>query len=758
MTAQPSISKGKFRTYFFYKLSKLRGKLVAACILSLFSYPMMALAVNILYDGLMKRHTDSGNIPNADLDMQVGMMNATAMLCMAAGIVCIAVLFIEGFFVVKSSFRSLYDKKYIDMDLSLPVSDNTRFAADILSGSLIYVVPQIAAVVIGRLVLIHSYGFSEESFYSDYTGIMEFIETGSIFMVCGSVMQFFFTLMIMSFCGRKLTANIVPILFGVGVPVTIIFLAMIVNSCAYGIEIGNIYGYFSDSFILQCSPLGMCLSVFFISQQRISELAAFPIELVTLLYSAAFCAASWFMIKRRRAERTGSAFVYKGGRYAVQFMILLASASVIFLPVFDRVNARRSYYAVSGSLVKYLEIPAAALVITWVIVNIVLFVVTELVCREKLGSPKKLAFMAARFIGSGVLSVLICYGLSVSDGLGTVGYVPEVSQIEGVQLMDNMPRMVYGYNDHYVSDEESLRLITDFHRRIIEERPDFKWVYDDSYADEYRSYVHFSLDYRMKNGSRTERSYFLPKEYAHDAISLLFSTRAFADNYKLETDDKDALVMVPGNDGVYYASEIPYNEFAAALYKDALETTYEDICVDGGQMYKTLEIIYSNDNRQYVIVSNTFTDTVELMNRYNCNIFDGVYDDAVKFYMMQYTSEGSFTADIKYDYTADENGYMMPTLNYDIREITAEQANELLPHTATTPVYEESRDIYEVFCVYEYKNGDGSVYYVTNNYTGPRFVAEKQCDRAAEIYNAAEPAGSEDIQKYLPEYYRYREG
>ena len=754
MTALLSTGKD-LRTYIFYRLAEMKSRVIALCLMSLFSFPLVSVGLDLMmYSDLEKK---KGAVPPetyADLDARTILINAIGMILIIAACVLLFVLFLQGLFTAKESMRHLWNKKYTDMDMSLPVSFNNRFSGDVISGFGIYILPQLIAAGIALLLLIPADGMlSEIRQYmtfnsSDVGSTCDFFRSIIGYLLCANVMQYFFSLMIISFCGRKLTANIVPFIFGLGIPCAIFFLSVIAGVGCYGVDMGElVFGPLWD-----CTPVGMILSEFTSYQSRYGELFHDLFPLRAILYSLAFGAAAYFMIKYRREERTGSAFVYKLGRYATEFVIMLSSASVIYF-AFSYHSSETGLYGVAGLVYSLMNVPAPILITTWLIINIIVFVIIELVSREKLTKPKKLGLAAVRFAASAGLSFLICFGVLKSDGFGAASYVPDVSDISSIHLMTYGADMAY--IDHYVEleDENAKKMITDFHHRIVAERPD-------NSTDEYNYSVYqfFNVSYTLKDGKTVPRHYTLPSEYTHDCMKMWFECGAFAESYKGRMPADADIPWLSVN--VDYGSEtkgavawkntgIDTSEFLSALKRDIAKTAYEDIFRHDGACYIQAALLPEGGMvSQYNFeIWDTFEETRALLKEHNCDTFESKSGNALKYYMYKATSVGNYTTQKKLIRTFDDYGNPATAeepMEYHILDDAT--AKELISKSAVMTAYSESRDIYIITPIYELVNGDGAKYYGT---WYVYYVTEPNLDEAAGIYANAPAASDEEITKYL---------
>jgi hypothetical protein len=747
MTAQLSTGNTGFRTYLFYRLTQMKRRFIAICLMSLFSYPLIAAAIDLnAYAELEERIGARPQETVADLWARVTTINTVAGILATAGIILLLVLFLQGLFTAKDSMRRLWNRKYTDMDMSLPVSADTRFFGDIISGFGTYIIPQIIAALLSLLVLLPADGFAEQFRLlaastvnsSDAGNITAFFRDTMPYLLYANVMMYFFCLMILAFCGRRLTANVVPFVFLLGTPALIFFLSVIAGENCYGVGMGElVYGPLWD-----CTPVGMILSSYTLYPSQYAGLYHSLPWLRAILYSLVFGAAAYFMIKYRREERAGSAFVYKAGRYATEIMIMLTSAAVIRFVMLENDGTGGQIYGIARLVSGILNVPDSVLITTWVIVNIIVFAVIELVSREKLRKPKKLGLAVARFAAGAALSFLVCIGFEHCDGFGAASYVPDVSDINSIGLMTYGADMAYIDKYAELESDDAKRMITDLHRRIIAERPDPPG-YDDV------GYQILNISYDLKDGSGVSRSYALPPRYTHDCMKLWFESGAFAESYNdrmpADVDIERLSVKVSYYDEVTGGSakkdtDIDTNEFLSALKRDIAKTTYEDIFSHDGcdLIYVYLMPKGSLTSLYYFVVWDTFEETRALLRAHNCDIFGQDPDRAVKYYMFRATSKGNY-----------QPGIGDPAEQREYREPDRATAKELLSKSAVMTAYPESRDIYIIIPIYEFSDDNGNTAYIPGT---QYYVTEPNLGEAAEVYANAPAVSEEDAEKYAREY------
>ena len=96
MTALLSTGKD-LRTYILYRLSGMKSRLIALCLMSLFSFPLVSVGLDLMmYSDLEKK---KGAVPPetyADLNARTALINAIGMILIIAACVLLFVLFLQG--------------------------------------------------------------------------------------------------------------------------------------------------------------------------------------------------------------------------------------------------------------------------------------------------------------------------------------------------------------------------------------------------------------------------------------------------------------------------------------------------------------------------------------------------------------------------------------------------------------------------------------------------------------------------------------
>lgn len=189
-------------------------------------------------------------------------LRSLATMSVVIGILCLVGLFVFTFVTTLRAFRYLYDKTAVDMDYSLPVNHNTRFLGDLSAVLTVSILPHLISVFIGMILLNVIAGIIEPFNLEPETWqlIRDLICQGMFVGLFACVMQLAFSLMMISFCGRKAEAFLYPVLINIAVP--------FIHGMGIYIVESNIFGssFYIEKVLMPVtatSPVGMSLLVNF---------------------------------------------------------------------------------------------------------------------------------------------------------------------------------------------------------------------------------------------------------------------------------------------------------------------------------------------------------------------------------------------------------------------------------------------------------------------------------------------------------------
>lgn len=509
MTAQNSASKAfyNFKPYFLYKLRYLRPLFIMNCIFALLSYPTVGVAYRfyLLAENAYYSYTTAGGYTEqlakllAEYNFSRGIVFAAAVIC----VICLIGLFTFTLVTTLRAFRYLYNKNVVDMDYSLPINHNTRFFGDLLAVFSTSILPHIAAVLIGLVIIYtvpQAYNFSSELMQRTYSDIANCMWIGLL----SCIMQISFTLLTISFCGRIAESVIYPVLLNIAVPVIHGLGSFIVGNCFYGSDFAS-DTYLAD--IGSTSPLGMIVNAAFFGRFY---------YVVPAIITVLFLAASYFLIKRRLNRRVGMSYVYKGVNLIIPGIVMLAITMPLFFEVWRCIKGFGStinYYSYTPSPTDAVPWAVGAIISTFI-----LYIIIELIGGRNF---RKFHLTLAKWAGT----LAVCFGITsclcLSDGMGQKYYVPAQDDVTNVYFTigTSYVNSVSSWEFAYVStsDPYAVETAIELHNLVCKS----------DYSEAGNTDNSFGVSYYTKNGSLVSRSYYVSDSLYNKIIDRISTPQWF---------------------------------------------------------------------------------------------------------------------------------------------------------------------------------------------------------------------------------------
>ncbi len=592
MTAQSLTGNfSKFGTYFLHKLRSIRSLFILNAIFALFSYPTaLGLCaawadVSLKTDKIAERyqyeydlmHSDEEWLRLTDLSYTLEGLFIAALII---GVIMLILMFVMNYIVSARSFRWLYDKTVVDMDYSLPVSDDTRFFGDLLASLAATTIPHLIAIIIGSII---AATLPKELYEVIPVGLFEQVAYSGLFsciMFMGS------SLLIVSLCGRSAEARIYPFVLNVAVPVIHAVCMSIVLSNAYGYSTyGGIDEYMSVAYT---SPLGLIAITFLamiysydsynvvsiVGEEKVEILMPMfraeiliPLILVTL----AMFVGAYFLIKYRRAERVGSPYVYAAVKHIIPAVVMFAITSGFSWFIFNAIKESTENPSILYSTANHPE----GYIVAWLVLTFVLYIIMELISGKGF---KKFYITVGKYVVTVAASFGICAALFYSNGMGIAEYVPAADSVVRAELHIFNFNNFNGHLSSEVTDAENIEKIVEFHRDIPKNGPETDRVdYD------------VNITYNLKDGSIVARNYYISKERYEQALQQLTSPEQYYSSLNI-ADVAD--IWFNGEDSEYYKEQhitavavdgmvtectITMEELDEAFRKDCENVTYEKV-------------------------------------------------------------------------------------------------------------------------------------------------------------------------------------
>lgn len=632
MTAQTSTGKKSFMlSYFLYKLRKNKYYLILYFILSMMVIPLLTIYGTVCI-GIMNSYADCSTMHEVENSGKVfqSLMESEPVFIVITGIAFIAAAILT-IAVINSVFSYNVKKCDSDMYLSLPVSANQRFFADLGVTASICVVPMAVCGAVSLLFsslfsvgadkaitelkadtpnyCTYSYYSARQEIFNDFSGVIAYLLLMSVIVILGTVLL---GVLINSVCG-KLGDSVAYTILGVMI---IPFVAFSLYAIATDGTVGAVLtGSDMTDILFTVAPLGTGMAGYdFLLQALLSDtLGKFDIfslqnVLTLLIVFSCLVLFAFLANKKRKAEKTGSHFVFPIA-YHVMTMSLIAG---IFGLVF------------CGNVLGYRFHSTEIIIIT--ILTAVGYIIFELVRGIGL---KKLWQTVIRFALAVGGTFLICLTVKATGAFGYSYYIPSVDDIESVTI-DSEILCDDGDNGNYytIKDKEFISAIRDYQSFIIG-RDDTETVkpYIDICEGKHQ-YINYDLRYTLTNGKTYERKYQLTvtadnyAEYAkalYDMRQKCFKTEGYFDNLRktIEGASQAEIIIHKDRDDIFGRKLAPEltDKLLTALYNDFMAGR------NNGRLKAVIGVNDNNGNNMSELISveirENCTETLALINDEN---------------------------------------------------------------------------------------------------------------------------------------------
>lgn len=593
MTAASSVktaSNGvfyKFSPYYRNKMRVLKPQMIMMGIFALLSYPFAGFFCNLLTDTMLKYDELSaqGGTPLEfqRLVEQIEILKSLAMMSMIIGAICLLGMFVFTFVTTLRAFRRLYNKTAVDMDYSLPVSGNTRYFADISAIFTTCILPHLLSVLIG-LPLACSISGKMCKLYPYYgveniQVITSVVIQGMFAGLLSCVMLIGFSLLIMSCCGKRAEAAIIPIMVNIAIPIIQALAITISQQNVYGAVLGTI-NIFAVS---GTSPVGMAaISIYdvvgLIFGSDISSLyemntvlSAFQTRnlIPAILLTLASFVGAYFLLKFRKNERVGMPYVFKAMSVILPGIVILAMS----LPMWNMVFAPS---ASNASQTSY-NSNAFGWFIGLLISTFIVYVIMELISGKAF---RKFGVSVAKWAGT----IAACAGITAvfvfSNGFGAANYVPSANDVKTASIdlytsiyerVDEYTQNEYSrsYNIYDTANDDIISAITDIHSRIPKHKS----------ADSADIDGRVNISYTLGNGEFVSRRYALSAEEYQEYMNILVTPESwYESNYGNrgyeEMLKKPVISALADDDTLLVPNGFTLSGFLEAVRKDAEGMNY----------------------------------------------------------------------------------------------------------------------------------------------------------------------------------------
>ena len=761
MTAAASAAtpnKSKLGRYILYRFERTKYFTLLMCVFSFISYPLYLLFTRRYVEEMIRSEMMMSGIETRDAVYRASeTLSGIGNALLFVGILGIGAMTALSVFI---NFRYIFGKKYVNMDMSLPLSFNERFFGDIIVSSVTTFVPHILGVIAGTLISagIRAIKVPEGVEVLSNTAFLDGTERIMHIGIVVVFMEFFSLLFVGSLCGRVIPTLVHWAILNCTVPAVTYLHSMLSMLTAYGCS--ETYIMYTPNIVLfeVTSPLGFAL---FFRRER--DPFGAPLELsLAAVFVLLLAVGSYLLMKHRRAERTGESYVFKYSRHILVGAHLAALAIYFICPLIlgdGRVNYLILYPDYYNS--DFYN----SLIVWWIVISAVVFFIGEVSDSARFRNMLRSAVCALISVCAGAL---ICLIAVISDGYGAVTYIPaeEDTAVVSVTLTNSFDRLS-SYDIPYSQ-------VAELHRKILDTRP------GGSGKRMITSEPGVNIEYIENNGSMTYRSYIVDDALAKEALELLWNNGAFESLYKIECvhgvnvtgneykflNDFTPTKIRYYNDSEPWSSEdertvkidVPGDELMAAMQRDARETTFEQLYRSPCGLYDYIGVDFMGslyDTQVSFKIYPFFKHTLELLSAHGFDLSE---------YMLEVTDAFLIMTDDPINKVEDENSTQFDSALKDGEEhiysrsyrhvnINSAEYEQLSAMSADRSIYYGNDPHYCMIYIRKYYQ-HGTVYYRTTYQPVPELCTAD----AAALWDKLQPAAEEDVNyyrqnEYIEEYY-----
>lgn len=529
MTAQNSISKKSyFGSYFRYKLFKNKNLLILSLIFSILGIPTFAACISVC-TGILNDFINAGVFNLDNIQETLGTVDTILMSGVIVSVVSVVIFLIMPFVVSNVIFGYNLKKCDADMILPLPLGTTQRFFADLLSGSVICILPTLLTGAVSAVVTSVSkialsdkitqiynngnctadidafYRATNLIVYKDIAGVVLYL---LISIVIVQALMYAFCVMINACAGRTADSIIYSVLGMVVLSMAVVSFARII--------MGRLTSVSSDeqifSLAMYAAPLGPIFSFigsFFNSYKYVEYqmegtlwqsdmFSVFSVRNITVLavLFVIYLGLAYLATRLRKAEKTGSPFVFELPYHIITLGLVVT--------VFANITGTTGLH--ENNITAY---------VACLVISIVLYLLAELTHGRKI---RKLWQSFVRYGCAVAGSLLLCFVMRSYDIFGLEHYVPSTFFVDNVSVSTSKAFNEFcgggivnnGFQEF--DDERSIKAITDYHSFIVNNgyaRAGGNGVvhYIGTPDDQYTDYTTVSFKYRLKDGSIVTRTF-----------------------------------------------------------------------------------------------------------------------------------------------------------------------------------------------------------------------------------------------------------
>lgn len=536
MTATHSTTKKNFFiSYLCYKLFRNKNLLIISALFSVLCIPLFSVCMSICIEMV------NATIENQNFDtLHNTKMFGDIDMIMAAGFVIAAasaaVVLILAFVTVNSMFSYNLKKCDADMYLSLPLTTTQRFFSDLLTGGIVSVLPMTISGAISAVIMSVTGIGADEGFTTTYLNVLSsgdyeseinivmqqiFSRTNNILyrelpqiityafiaMTAVLVFTYLFCVLINSFTGKMSDYIVYTIIAMAALSVivtTIVGTAiMMVTEAASSEELSSALMFASPAGMIFAFILSIVNSfgenVFVISESKgvysavrndnIDIFCTFNTRnvIIMILVFAVLIVLAYVVTRLRKAEKTGSHFVFELPYHIISLSIVCALLCIAI---------GTSPVMIDSTLYMTFMICIA--------ISAIVYFFAEITHGRKIN---KIWQSLLRYVGAILGTLLLCTVIRQTDIFGLERYVPSTDGIKSVEMSTKKAFSDNGNSDYYTinfKNTDNISAITKYHSFIVNNGCAHR--YSDYGVEPGNDNYYVRFVYKMKDGRMITRS------------------------------------------------------------------------------------------------------------------------------------------------------------------------------------------------------------------------------------------------------------
>lgn len=536
MTATRSTTKKNFFiSYLCYKLFRNKNLLIISAFFSVLCIPLFSVCMSICIEMV------NATIENQNFDtLHTTKMFGDIDMIMAAGFVIAAasaaVVLILAFVTVNSMFSYNLKKCDADMYLSLPLTTTQRFFSDLLTGGIVSVLPMTISGAISAVIMSVTGIGADEGFTTLYLNTLSsgdyeseiniamqqiFSRTNNILyrelpqiityafiaMTAVLIFTYLFCVLINSFTGKMSDYIVYTIIAMAALSVivtTIVGTAiMMVTEAASSEELSSALMFASPAGMIFAFILSIVNSfgenVFAISESEgvysavrndnIDIFCTFNTRnvIIMILVFAVLIVLAYVVTRLRKAEKTGSHFVFELPYHIISLSIVCALLCIAI---------GTSPVMIDSTLFMTFMICIA--------ISAIVYFFAEITHGRKIN---KIWQSLLRYVGAILGTLLLCTVIRQTDIFGLERYVPATDGIKSVEISSKKAYSDNGNSDYYTinfKNTDNISAITKYHSFIVNNGCAHR--YSDYGVEPGNDNYYVRFVYKMKDGRMITRS------------------------------------------------------------------------------------------------------------------------------------------------------------------------------------------------------------------------------------------------------------